>query len=159
MKKSNRKSFRCFVGLDLAAIERRPTGFCILMGKRIQTKILYTDTEILDEIVNSNPVMVAIDAPLTLPKGRCCLKDDCTCRGNGHLRECDRAVRRLGIPIFALSLGPMRMQNPVGRRSIAARSSPTKQRKLFRLDFFMESPLVHYPFKMGMISPGLRRFL
>jgi hypothetical protein len=61
--------------------------------------------------------------------------------------------------IFVWIRFPMRMQNPVGRRSIAARSSPTKQRKLFRLDFFMESPLVHYPFRMGMISPGLRRFL
>lgn len=116
MKKSNRKSFRCFVGLDLAAIEHRPTGFCLLMGMHVRTKILYTDTEILEEIVNSNPVMVAIDAPLTLPKGRCCLKDDCTCRGNGHLRECDRAVRRLGIPIFALSLGSMRILTIRGMR-------------------------------------------
>ncbi len=96
------------MGLDLAAAEHRPTGFCALMGTHVQTRILHDDLEILEEILSAKPVLVAIDAPLTLPRGRCCLEDDCACRGKGHLRECDRAVRRLGIPIFALSLGPMR---------------------------------------------------
>ncbi len=108
MEKSKSKNPTCFVGLDLAAAEHRPTGFCKLKGRHAQTRVLHSDKEILEQVLNSQPTIVAIDAPLSLPRGRCCLEDDCTCRGNGHLRQCDRAVRRLGIPIFALSLGPMR---------------------------------------------------
>lgn len=96
------------VGLDLAGVEHRPTGFCALGGKRVEMKTLYSDGEILDAVFRAEPALVAMDAPLSLPRGRCCLRDDCTCRGRSHLRECDRAVRRLGIPIFALTLGPMR---------------------------------------------------
>ena len=88
----------------------------MLSNNLVHTKLLFEDSEILEEIINSKPSLVAIDAPLTLPRGRCCLKDDCACRGNGHLRECDRAVRRLGIPIFALSLGPMRTLTIRGMR-------------------------------------------
>ncbi len=108
MRKFRHKTPHCVVGLDLAGVEHRPTGFCVLTGKRVKTKILLGDTEILEGIFNSRPALVAIDAPLNLPRGRCCLEDDCICRGHSHLRECDRAVRRLGIPIFALTLGPMR---------------------------------------------------
>jgi predicted nuclease with RNAse H fold len=104
------------VGLDLAGVEHRPSGFCVLMRKRVQTKLLYGDAEILDEIINSCPGLVAIDAPLSLPRGRCCLENDCICRGRSHLRECDRAVRRLGIPIFALTLGSMRVLTIRGMR-------------------------------------------
>ncbi len=81
----------------------------MLTGKRVRTKIVYEDAEILEEIFNSRPGLVAIDAPLSLPRERCCLENDCICRGHGHLRECDRAVRHLGIPIFTLTLGPMRV--------------------------------------------------
>jgi hypothetical protein len=108
MRKFRRKISTRYVGLDLAAVNHRPSGFCTLSNNLVHTKLIFEDSEILEEIINSKPSLVAIDAPLTLPLGRCCLKDDCACRGNGHLRECDRAVRRLGIPIFALSLGPMR---------------------------------------------------
>jgi len=108
MREFRRELLPPVVGLDLAGVEHRPTGFCELRGKWVQTKTLYSDGEILEAVFRAEPGLVAIDAPLSLPHGRCCLRDDCTCRGRGHLRACDRAVRRLGIPIFALTLGPMR---------------------------------------------------
>ena len=58
------------VGLDLAGVESRPTGFCILADMQAQTCLVYTDKEILAKIRESNPRVVAIDAPLSLPPGR-----------------------------------------------------------------------------------------
>lgn len=49
-------------------------------------------------------MVVAIDAPLALPKGRKSLEE----RESVHLRECDRALLRMGIKFFPVTLGPMR---------------------------------------------------
>ena len=51
------------VGLDLAGVEKRPTGFCILRGMHAETRLVYTDTEILQKTVEAKPKIVAIDAP------------------------------------------------------------------------------------------------
>jgi len=96
-------------GVDLAGSPTRPTGFCILdMGLHAKTKLLYKDEEIVNEILAVKPTIVSIDAPLALPRGRCCLKDDCQCRKAGHLRECDKVLLKLKIKFFPLTLGPMR---------------------------------------------------
>ena len=96
-------------GVDLAGSPTRPTGFCILdTGLYAKTKLLYKDEEIVDEILAVKPTIVSIDAPLALPRGRCCLKDDCQCRKAGHLRECDKVLLKLKIKFFPLTLGPMR---------------------------------------------------
>ncbi len=58
------------VGLDLAGVETRPTGFCILRGMQAETCLVYTDTEIIQKTIDANPKIVAIDAPLCLPPGR-----------------------------------------------------------------------------------------
>jgi predicted nuclease with RNAse H fold len=51
------------VGLDLAGVESRPTGFCTLTNMKAKTNLVYTDEEILKKIGESNPSVVAIDAP------------------------------------------------------------------------------------------------
>ena len=96
------------IGIDLAGSERRETGFCILEEDRVRTKVLKADEEIIGSTVEEKPELTAIDAPLSLPKGRCCLRDDCPCRGRGHLRNCDRDLIKLKIRFFPLTLGPMR---------------------------------------------------
>lgn len=96
------------IGIDLAGSPRQKTGFCILKENRARTKVLTTDEEIIWSTVKEKPEIVPIDAPLSLPKGRCCLRDDCPCRGGGHLRGCDRDLLRLRIKFFPLTLGPMR---------------------------------------------------
>jgi uncharacterized protein len=92
------------IGLDLAGVETRPTGFCLLSDLRSETTILYTDKEILRKTEENNPRVIAIDAPLSLPSGRKSLSD----RTGNHLRECDREFLKQGIKLFPVTLGPMR---------------------------------------------------
>jgi hypothetical protein len=93
------------VGIDLAGVESRPTGFCLLDKKfEIKTKILFTDKEIVQEIKKIKPKIIAIDAPLALPKGRKSLEE----KNKVHLRECDKELLKLGIKFFPITLGPMR---------------------------------------------------
>ncbi len=58
----------CVVGIDLAGKEENPTGFCVLRATGAKTKKLFTDEEILSEVKKVSPKVVAIDAPLWLPK-------------------------------------------------------------------------------------------
>ncbi len=95
------------VGIDLAGSERRSTGICILEGRKANVRVVHTDDEIL-EAVGENAQVVAIDAPLSLPRGRCCLRDDCQCAGRAHFRICDLELRRMKIKFFPITLGPMR---------------------------------------------------
>ena len=99
-----RKPF-VIVGVDLAGSPRRPTGICILRGKKAQTHIVLTDEEILSTIQLVRPDLVPMDAPLSLPKGRKTVHD----RSGEHLRECDRELQRRRIRFFPITLGPMRM--------------------------------------------------
>jgi len=102
-----------FVGIDLAGVETRPTGFCVLNKKmEIATFLLYTDKQILEKILKLRPKVVAIDAPLALPLGRKSLER----RSNIHLRECDRGLLRMKIKFFPITLGPMRSLTKRGIR-------------------------------------------
>jgi len=93
------------VGIDLAGSPRRPTGICILRGLKAQTHIAFSDKEIMDLVLQAQPDLVPIDAPLTLPVGRRTIHD----RSGPHFRECDLALRKRGIRFFPVTLGPMRM--------------------------------------------------
>jgi len=46
--------------------------------------------------------LVAIDAPLSLPKGLCCLEESCPCQSANEVkgRSCERELARLGIPCY-----------------------------------------------------------
>jgi predicted nuclease with RNAse H fold len=92
------------VGLDLAGVESRPTGFCVLRGMRAETSLVYDDEELLKRILENKPRVVAIDAPLSLPAGREFIEQ----RTKVHLRECDKELLRRGIRFFPVTLGPMR---------------------------------------------------
>ena len=100
------------VGLDLAGVETRPTGFCLLKGMAVETDLFYTDKEIIEQTLLSSPKLVAIDAPLYLPPGRTSLED----RTGPHLRESDRELLKIGIKIFPATLGPMRKLTVRGMR-------------------------------------------
>ena len=92
------------IGLDLAGVETRPTGYCKLSGFKAETCIVYTDKEILERIREVQPSLIAIDAPLSLPPGRKTLEE----RNGNHLRRCDRELLKSGIKFFPVTLGPMR---------------------------------------------------
>jgi uncharacterized protein len=95
------------VGLDLAGSVQRPTGICFLEGNQAKVSVLYTDEEIL-RAIGEDVRSVAIDAPLSLPQGRCCLRNDCDCYGKAHFRLCDLELRKMKIKFFPVTLGPMR---------------------------------------------------
>ena len=104
------------VGLELAGVPTRNTGFCVL-GREggLQACVLHSDEEILAAIEGARSALVLVDAPLSLPKGRQNIND----RSGPHFRECDRELRRLGIRFFPLTLGPMRILTERGMRLAA----------------------------------------
>lgn len=110
------------IGIDLAGSEKRNTGFCLLSNNSIDktnkkttnVEILYSDKQILDRIkkFKTKIKIIAIDAPLSLPKGRKNIDD----RNNVHFRQCDLGLRKLGIKFFPITLGPMRMLTKRGMK-------------------------------------------
>lgn len=100
------------VGLDLAGVESRPTGFCLLKDMTAETCLVYSDREILLKIREINPQVIAIDAPLSLPPERKTLEE----RTSAHLRESDRELFKRHIRFFPLMLGPMRKLTERGIR-------------------------------------------
>lgn len=93
------------VGIDLAGSPKRPTGLCVLRDLTAETRVAFSDDDILNFVQETRPTLIPIDAPLSLPKGRRTIHD----RSGEHLRKCDRALLRLGIRFFPVTLGPMRM--------------------------------------------------
>lgn len=94
------------IGLDLAGSPQRRTGYCRLgPGLATETRVLGNDDEILAALRSTPAAIVAIDAPLSLPRGRASLD----LPGPPHFRACDLALRARGIRFFPVTLGPMRM--------------------------------------------------
>ncbi|MGB9915291.1 MAG: DUF429 domain-containing protein [Candidatus Bathyarchaeales archaeon] len=85
----------CVIGIDLAASSKNPTGWALLRGKALETTLIRTDSEILESIVKNQPILVAIDAPLHLPK-----------KGN-FFRSADREMIRKGYKVFPPTLPSM----------------------------------------------------
>ena len=94
------------LGIDLAGSPRRWSGVCLLKADlQCSVWMVHEDSEILNIVKDNRPDVVAIDAPLSLPRGRRSLEE----RSNIHFRECDLELRRRGIKFFPITLGPMRM--------------------------------------------------
>ena len=93
------------IGIDLAGSPRRPTGACLLRGLVASTTVLFEDDKIVRFVREASPELVTVDAPLHLPPGRSSIED----RNGEHYRPCDLELRKLGIPFFPITLGPMRM--------------------------------------------------
>lgn len=83
------------IGIDLAGKPENPTGWAAWKGKTVKTCLVYTDDEILENIVRSKPAIVAVDAPLALPK-------------EGILRRADKDMIRMGYRVFPPCLPAMK---------------------------------------------------
>ena len=92
------------IGLDLAGVESRPTGFCVLKDRMAETCLVYSNEELVSRVEEMKPRTVAIDAPLSLPTGRKSIEQ----RTSVHFRECDKELLKRGIKFFPITLGPMR---------------------------------------------------
>jgi len=84
------------IGIDLSGDSCNPTGWALLHDAIFRVKELYEDSEILLETVSAKPTLVAIDAPLTLPK-------------KGFMRSVDQEMRRRGYQVFPPSFKGMKM--------------------------------------------------
>ncbi len=112
MVKTVKAKKRCVIGIDLAGSQKRRTGFCVLWlhNNKVETSNLFLFRDIVNackRIARKAKVLViAIDAPLSLPYGRTSLSKKE--KSKGHFRKCDLMLRKLGIRFFPITLGPMR---------------------------------------------------
>lgn len=83
------------IGIDLAGSPKNSTGWALWKGKMVKTDLIYTDAEILEGVLSHNPSIVAIDAPLRLPK-------------EGILRKPDKEMIKRGYRVFPPSLPAMK---------------------------------------------------
>lgn len=82
---------KCFCGIDLAAKEKNPTGVVCINPKRkiLEEGILFKDRDIIAFVRRNKPIVIAIDAPLSLPS-----------EYEGKMRQEERILRKRGYNIF-----------------------------------------------------------
>ena len=56
------------VGIDLAGKSENPTGFCVIDDSTVQTGLIFDDETIIKQIEKEKPDIIAIDAPLWMPR-------------------------------------------------------------------------------------------
>jgi predicted nuclease with RNAse H fold len=93
-----------FFGIDLTSTEAKPSA-CLGLNSRSQLVYLGFLTKNRDMVALLgfySPQVIAIDAPLTLPLGLCCLDEGCPCQPKSPRknRQCDQELRRQGIPCY-----------------------------------------------------------
>jgi predicted nuclease with RNAse H fold len=93
-----------FLGLDLTSVEAKPTAGVGLDRELnpIYSGFSHQDSDILTAVSKYSFELVAIDAPLSLPEGLCCLEESCSCqpRAEAKGRSCERELAKLGIPCY-----------------------------------------------------------
>jgi predicted nuclease with RNAse H fold len=104
------------IGIDLAGKPENPTGICFLNKNKLHFRTIFSDDEILNCVNTINPSLIVIDAPLSLPKGRCCLRNKCSCSEiGGHFRAAEVEMRKYGRTL-PLTFRGMRMLTERGIR-------------------------------------------
>ena len=97
------------IGIDLSGKPENPTGICFLDVYNLHFSTLFENKDILNHINMKKPSLIVIDAPLSLPKGRCCLSKECSCsKKGGHFREAEMEMRKYGRTL-PLTFRGMRM--------------------------------------------------
>ena len=86
------------LGIDLRSGPRYPTGLAVLgLDRRLRLlETVRTADQVEDVVERHAPSIVAIDAPLALPEGRCCADPACECARHGIMREVDRICASMG---------------------------------------------------------------
>jgi predicted nuclease with RNAse H fold/dephospho-CoA kinase len=95
------------VGIDLTAGASRASGWALLRGREAATRSLRSDDDLISATLDSGASLVSIDSPLSLPKGRCCAREDCPCRSHGILRESERTLMTMRVGVFPCLLPSM----------------------------------------------------
>ncbi|RLI47072.1 hypothetical protein DRO69_01595 [Candidatus Bathyarchaeota archaeon] len=117
------------VGIDLAGKATNPTGWAMLRNKTIFTCHLYHDEEILNHTINCDPKIIAIDAPLSMPK-------------KAVMRKADKEMQKQGYPVFPpqfpamekLTLRAIRIVKELRRKGFKViEVHPTSTRKALKM--------------------------
>jgi predicted nuclease with RNAse H fold len=100
-------NYPTFLGIDLTSTEAKPSA---CLGLDSKSRLVYFGflTRNRDIVALSNfyrPQVIAIDAPLSLPLGLCCLEESCPCQPKfpRKNRQCDQELRQQGIPCYPTS--------------------------------------------------------
>jgi len=80
-------ALKVIIGLDLAGNETNPTGWAKVENGTATVCQLYRDEEIIRRTVECRPDIIAIDAPLSMPK-------------SGAMRKADREMHRRGYRVL-----------------------------------------------------------
>lgn len=75
------------IGIDLAGVKTRQTGFAVLRELDARTKVLHSDRAIIKEVELNKPHLVSIDAPLGKPI-------------KGYMRVCEHQLKKMKINVF-----------------------------------------------------------
>ena len=93
-----------FMGVDLTLGETRPSACAVLDadGALDHLAMLNADSDIAALAHVKGVSAVGIDSPLGLPKGMCCLEEDCGCRSVHPFkgRVCERELLARGIALY-----------------------------------------------------------
>jgi predicted nuclease with RNAse H fold len=117
------------VGIDLAGKATNPTGWAMLRNKTISTCHLHHDEEILKRSINCDPKIIAVDAPLSMPK-------------KAIMRKADKEMHKRGYPVFPprfpamekLTLRAIRIVRELTRRRFKViEVHPTSTRKALKM--------------------------
>jgi len=92
------------IGIDLTTSPKKKTACAVLDAElHLQDWVLLgSDEEIAAFVEAHRPALVAIDAPLSLPLGLCCLEEGCSCQPVSPRkgRQCERELSALGIGCY-----------------------------------------------------------
>jgi predicted nuclease with RNAse H fold len=92
------------VGLDLTTSPEKATAYAVLTKQTdiVAEGFVTDDEEIIALAEEQRPALVAIDAPLSLSLGLCCLEESCPCRpvSSRKGRQCERELSALGIGCY-----------------------------------------------------------
>ena len=117
------------IGIDLAGKATNPTGWAMLRNKTISACHLYRDEEILKRSINCDPKIIAVDAPLSMPK-------------KAVMRKADQEMQKRGYPVFPprfpamekLTLRAIRIVRELTRRRFKViEVHPTSTRKALKI--------------------------
>jgi predicted nuclease with RNAse H fold len=93
-----------FAGIDLTSSPKKASAYALLAADlRIRSlRDLSADSEIIATAEHDRPKLIAIDAPVSLPLGLCCLNEDCHCHpvSDSKGRLCERKLASLGISSY-----------------------------------------------------------
>ncbi|WP_342648438.1 DUF429 domain-containing protein [Mucilaginibacter sp. CSA2-8R] len=86
------------IGIDLTGSEKKASGWAVLQDGQVQTRRIKSNAELMACTVAAQPAVIALDSPLSLPKGRISVYDDDPGRYiYGISRLCERQMLKRGI--------------------------------------------------------------